>query len=640
MSKLKILLLSPTYIDEPNTMYFPIGMAYLASYIASKDFYVDGLNMNNTGYEQGLLELQKKLDKTNFDVIGMGMLTVGFEQVQKMIKVLRTMTKAKIVIGGGLTSCESNLVMEELQPDYMALGEAELIFEEILLHIYDSKNPLPKGSWSNCPNESHINSESYSVSELDSLPFPDYKLMGIEGYIKLQDKQKWAHHKSDPYIGKNIPISASRSCPFKCTFCHHAGMGAYRKHSIDYAVKFIKMLISEYNINYFMIYDELFSLNKKRAMYFCEQIMDLNIKFFCQLRVDQIDEELMMTMKNAGCVLISYGLESGSQTVLDSMQKKTTAEQIENTINLTRKAQIGIQGNFLFGDIAETKETLNESLAFQEKNKLYFADWSMVIPYPGTPLHNYALRKNMINDRVQFIKDVSNTSKYLWNKPLNLTQFTDDEYIKLYTELRELNDVNHRKMLSKVKSSEIIGKFHSNMDIECPICNNITTYDSVPFPIDEVSEVRENRASFFGFLGINIVCPKCKQEHHLLPKDIPHVKDIFISFNKKLKTFINNEQNNIVVMPGIDRYYNSISKDIELSTINPSLVLDSREYRIGEIFLNQKIEKLTEEKIVNNHDKKFIILPWVEAENAYSMLLKNGIDKKDILSWNIVEEKC
>ena len=637
MSKLKVLLISPTYVDEPNTMYFPIGMAYLASYIASKDFYIDALNMNNTGYIQGIIELKKKLYETDFDVIGLGMLTVGFEQMDNMIKVLRTMTKAKIVIGGGLTSCESELVMSELRPDYMAIGEAELIFEDILLHIYDDKQyQLPKGAWKQCEDRVISNSESYAINELDGLPFPDYDIMGIQEYINLQENEVWNHYKSDPYEGKNIPISASRSCPFRCTFCHHAGMGAYRKHSIAYAVNFIKLMKNKYNISYFSIYDELFSLNKKRAMEFCEQVKDLNITFYCQLRVDQIDKELMLTMKDAGCTLITYGLESGSQTILDSMQKKITAEQIENTIRLTRKAKIGIQGNFLFGDSLETKKTIQESLNFQERNKLYFADWAMVIPYPGTILHSRALQKNLIKDRVQFIKDVA-TSKYLWNNPINLTEFSDEEYINIYTELKELNDMNHRKVLSKIINSNIVDNFHSSIDIKCPACDTTTLYKKVPFPIDQISEVTQNRESFFGFLGINIVCPNCKQEHHLLPKEIPHVKGIFKKFNKKLKDFIKNMQDDIIVMPGIDRYYNSITSDIDILDIKPFKVLDTREYRIGAQFLDKKIEKLSDDIVKNHNTKKYIILPWIEASDVYNQLLNCGIKKENILTWNKME---
>jgi len=361
MKSLKVLLIAPTYIDSPNTMYFPIGMAYLASYISSKGYFVDGLNMSNYGLEKGLKELEEKLNREHFDVIGVGALTVAFEQIQKLVTHLRSVSDAKIVIGGGVTSCESELVIKEIKPDYMVISEGEMIFEELLSHVENpSEYNLPRGAWSLRGDEMVSNNESNAITDLDTLPFPDYELMGIDKFMELKSGELLNHHKVDLSVGKYMPISASRSCPFKCTFCHHAGMGDYRKHSVDYAVKFIKKMITEYKVEHIEIYDELFSMNKQRVMEFCDELKPLGITFMCQLRVDQIDREMLTAMREAGCIEISYGIESGSEKVIKSMNKKIHVEQIENAIKLTREAKIGIQGNFLFGDPAETSETISE----------------------------------------------------------------------------------------------------------------------------------------------------------------------------------------------------------------------------------------------------------------------------------------
>ncbi|RXJ98219.1 hypothetical protein CRU98_10685 [Arcobacter sp. CECT 8986] len=631
----KILLIAPTYINSANTMYFPIGMAYLCSYLEKKGFEIDGINMNNYGLEKGLEKVSTLLKSKKYDVIGIGGLTIAFEQIEYLIKKLRCLSDAKIVLGGGITACESEIVIKEIKPDYMIISEGELIFEELLYHIADIKKPLPKGSWSFNLNRSEIeyqNNESYSINELDELPFPDYEKMEIDKFIDIQSGEIWSHHKVDPFVGKYIPISASRSCPFKCTFCYHSGMGKYRKHSVDYATEFIKRLKEKYKITHFLIYDELFSLNKKRVIEFCEKIKKLNISFMCQLRVDQIDLEMLKTMKDAGCIEISYGIESGSNKVIESMQKKITAEQIENAIKLTREAKIGIQGNFLYGDPAETEETIKDSLKFQEKNKLYFSDWSMVLPYPGTVLHNIALSKNLINDRVQFIKDIANTSKYLWNSPINLTNFSDKEYIERYSMLKEINDKNHRKVLTKIIEAKDIDSKHSYLKVSCPTCNYESEYENFPFPFNK-ENLFKNKESFYGFLGINLVCPNCRSKHHLLPKQIPHISKEFKLFESKLKNFIKKNKN-IVVMPAIDRYFSAIKDDTNLFNISVNGVLDSREYRIGDKFLNSKVEKLSKETILKYSNKSFIIYPWVEYEKAYNLLISNGIQKEKILMWN------
>ncbi|MBL1243437.1 MAG: B12-binding domain-containing radical SAM protein [Sulfurimonas sp.] len=520
MNQTKILLVAPTYIDKPNTMYFPIGMAYLASYMKSKNYYVDGLNLSNYGLDSGLKEIQKKLMSQEYNIIGIGALTVAFSQIERLVLSIREFTDAKIVFGGGVTSCESELVLETLKADYMVISEGELIFEELVAHIEDPiSNKLPKGVWSKKGKKVISNSESYAIDNLDDLPFPDYEIMGIKEFINLQPDIGWNLHNTDMSIGKYMPISASRSCPFKCTFCHHAGMGDYRKHSVSYAISFIKEMLKRYKVTHFSIYDELFSMNKSRVMEFCDALKPLNITFMCQLRVDQIDIEMLKNMRDAGCVEISYGIESGSQKVIDSMHKKITVEQIENAVKLTREAKVGIQGNFLFGDPAETKETVQESLEFQKKNKLYFADWSMVIPYPGTVLHRLALSENLIKDRVEFIKVVADTSKYLWNNPINLTVFSDQEYIEEYTRLREQNDINHRKVLSEIIEAKRVNSKYSNLKIRCPNCSSLSQYEKLPFPLNSMKNLTEDRESFFGFLGMNIVCHHCRQKHHLLPKN-------------------------------------------------------------------------------------------------------------------------
>ncbi len=635
MSLSKILLIAPTYIAVPNTMYFPIGIGYLCSYLEKEGFNVDGINMNNLGVEKGIEELSRLLKNKEYDVIGIGGLTIAFEQIEYLIKKLRDLSNAKIVLGGGITACESEIVIKEIKPDYMVISEGEIIFKELLFHLLDSSNPLPKGVWSlnskTCTID-YKNNESNSIEKLDELPFPDYEKMGIDKFLELQSGQVWSHHKVDPFIGKYIPVSASRSCPFKCTFCYHAGMGKYRKHSVEYATKFIKKLKDKYKINHFSIYDELFSLNKKRVIEFCEKIKELNITFMCQLRVDQVDLEMLKKMKEAGCIEISYGIESGSDKVIESMQKKISAEQIENAINLTREAKIGIQGNFLYGDPVETEETINESLRFQEKNRLYFSDWSMVLPYPGTVLHNLALSKNLIKDRVQFIKDIANTSKYLWNKPINLTSFSDKEYINKYSMLKEINDKNHRKVLTRIIEAKELDTKNSYIKVSCPTCEHKSTYTKFPFPFNQ-ENLFKNKESFYGLLGINLVCPNCRNKHHLLPKEIPHIGKKFTEFENKLKEFIKKNKK-VVVMPAIDRYYNAIKDDTALFNISISAVLDSREYRINDKFLNNEVEKLCEKNIKKYNKEAFIIYPWVEYEKAYNLLISNNIPKDKILMWN------
>lgn len=640
MKSLKVLLIAPTYVDNPNTMYFPIGMAYLASYIRSRGHTVHGFNMNNVGRVEGEKYLRDLLSRERYDVIGLGALTIAFEQLEKLIRFLRPLSDAAIVLGGGITACESEIVLTELQPDYMVISEGEVIFEQLLDYIANpSGTPLPKGVWTRTPEGIISGNEGDTIPNLDDLPFPDYELMGIGQFIELQTGQTWSHHKTDPFTGKYIPISASRSCPFKCTFCYHAGMGKYRLHSIPYTIAFIKKMKEAYGVTHFSIYDELFSASISRVLEFCEAAKQLNITFVCQLRVDQVSAPMLRAMKEAGCTEISYGFESASDTVIESMQKKIFAHQIAEAVRLTREAKIGIQGNFLFGDPAETKETLQTTLDFQQQHRLYFADWSMVLPYPGTVLHAQALRKGMIRDRVRFIKDIADTSRYLWNSPVNLTVMSDEEYLQVYAQLRELNDINHRQALSRVVASRSLDGFHSAITVECPHCQTSTSYERFPYPLDARTEVSEDRSSFYGLLGINLICPECRDKHHLLSKAIPHVTPVFERFDAVLSELVRSHGDEIVVLPAMDRYFHALCEDTAILSVRPFAVLDTREHRIGKTFLDTTVQKFDDETVDSLADKRFLILPWVEAAEVYRRLIARGIPEERIVSWNFPADR-
>ena len=97
--------------------------------------------------------------------------------------------------------------------------------------------------------------EGDGIGNLDDLPLPDLDLFGMEEHLSIQSEQQFSYHESHLQGHKMLPITASRSCPFRCTFCYHAGMGKYRRHSIAATVDHIKACIAKFNVHYFMIYD-------------------------------------------------------------------------------------------------------------------------------------------------------------------------------------------------------------------------------------------------------------------------------------------------------------------------------------------------------------------------------------------------
>jgi radical SAM superfamily enzyme YgiQ (UPF0313 family) len=631
---LRILLVSPSYAPGRNTMYFPIGLSYVAAYVRQFGYEVVPLNMNHWDAEQRYQELERILQEERIDVVGITGITIAFNEIERIVQFVRPRSQAQIVLGGGITSCESELVLTTIKPDYMVVSEGELIFLNLLQAMESGRDPGEvRGIWYWKDGKPCATDEGDGIGNLDDLPQPDLDLFGMAEHLAIQSEQQFSYHESHLVGHKMLPITASRSCPFRCTFCYHAGMGKYRRHSIAGVVEHIKASIEKFDVRYFMIYDELFSANKARLIEFCELVRDLNIKWYCQLRVDQMDQLLLHRMKAAGCHYISYGFESGSDTVLESMQKKITAAQIAKAVKMTREARIGIQANFLFGDLVETEDTLQQSLDFQQENQLHFVDWSAVIPYPGTQLFDRAIEREQIPDRELFIRSMGNVSQYLWKHMINLTNLPDARFRELYVELRELNDQNHRKERTIVESGRTLSGTQSQLTFRCPTCERVETDVVIPYPPECANGGRPNLESPIGVPGMNIVCPACMRKHHLVAATIPHVARVYAQFQRSLDA-LKASQKEVVVLPAMDRFYRVVFEDVDLDGLNVAAVLDSREHRIGVSFMGRTTARLDRESATAEVGRAAIVLPWVEYETAVATLLAAGFLPEDIVCWN------
>lgn len=633
---MKILLMAPSYHPQVNSAYFPLGLAYVASYTKARGYDVDGLNLNHYPDPDRYTLLMSYVESGQYDVIGITGLTVCFNEIEKLIETIRNVSsETPIVLGGGITSCEGELVMRTLKPDYMVVNEGEVIFVNLLKAI-SGEYPASSvaGIWCWMGDMPFYTGKGPEVGDLNTLEEPDLDLLDIERHIAIQGDAQVSYHLVRYDMGKSMPVLASRSCPFKCTFCHHAGMGKYKRHDIARVVDQIEGYIRKYKVSCVSIYDELFSANRARIKEFCELLLEkqLKIKWFCQLRVDQLDQELLELMKSAGCNYISFGFESGSDTVLDSMKKKIKAVDIANAVKMSRKANVGFQANFLFGDPAESMETVQESLHFQQENELYFTDWSAVIPYAGTQIFDYAFNEGLIEDKVAFIRSQCNISTYLYKHQINMTRMNDEQYADWYIKLREINDLNHRKRLVRVKSSEYVDGWFSKLIVECPSClQEVDT--NFRYPLEAGDEGHINRDAPIGMLGVNILCPSCCRKMHLAAVQIPHIENIFTNFQKRVDQLACSGTE-VVILPAMDRYFSVFCEDISLRGLQVTAVLDSRENRIGECFMGQITQALERDSVQENIHAVFLILPWVEYRAAMDLLLQAGVSSERILSWN------
>jgi anaerobic magnesium-protoporphyrin IX monomethyl ester cyclase len=515
----KILLVVPRTLGSPyGFTNFPVGIAYISSTLKKADHDVHVLDLNDyycTIFHGSIMQmmLKRKIMEINPHIVATGGLSAIYDQIHAICEITKSLNPNLItIIGGGCVSSEPELIMENVKADFGVIGEGEVTILELLEQIENKTNKFNKvdGIIFKKDFQFIMTKSRKPIENLDEVPLPDYEGFNISAYL---DRQTLTDQDIHPYNTPRIfEIAASRSCPFKCTFCFHPVGDKYRKRSIESVISEIEYLVKKYNINYILLNDELFAGDKKWLLEFCKGVKKYNLKWQAQLRVDIVDEELILLLKDAGCIYISYGLESASRTILKSMRKHITIEQIETALELTKKHDILIQGNFIFGDQAETIETMVETLHWWFAHQDYKINLSHLIPYPGTALYHYAIEQNLFKDsRIEYLK---NSCARL--KELNLTQIPDNEFkMMLHVILGNLRPGNFEA--AHVLECKLLGcdpyqGYYYSVLIECPYCKAETMYSPI-----HSKYVKHNLRVYrdFGF-----GCRECNQRMTFMPPEI------------------------------------------------------------------------------------------------------------------------
>ena len=196
-------------------------------------------------------------------------------------------------------------------------------------------------------------------------------------------------------------VLVSRGCPYNCSFCNapfYHGMKV-RKRSPEQVVEEIENVVKEYNIRWFLLASDLFTIDKKWVYSFCKLLKEkvIKVNWMCNSRIDTIDYDLLKTMKSAGCWMITFGIESGSQRMLDSIGKHYSIEQIRRVIEDCSKLNIMSHGSFIFGLPGESRESIKDTISLTKSIPLDLAFFYLATPYPGTKL--YETTKNNINNK-------------------------------------------------------------------------------------------------------------------------------------------------------------------------------------------------------------------------------------------------
>jgi radical SAM superfamily enzyme YgiQ (UPF0313 family) len=194
-----------------------------------------------------------------------------------------------------------------------------------------------------------------------------------------------------------LPMITSRGCPFQCSFCTTSRIFGkeYRARSPKNIVDELEHIKTVYGADAFTFYDDTLTLDKNRIFKICDEIKarKIDIPWDCQTRVDQVSKEILTKMKETNCQQVFFGVESGCQTILDAVKKRTTVEQNEKAIRMAKEAGLFVSISIILGYPGETKEMLQQTLEFLRRAEPDDVYLCIATPYPGTELRRVVEEK-------------------------------------------------------------------------------------------------------------------------------------------------------------------------------------------------------------------------------------------------------
>lgn len=420
---MKVLLIRPPYTRLRKTgqiPYFPLGIGYIAGMLEKHGFEVAIYNAENPTSNKEIVlrderdvfkyrsaahrnylgavnnddhfvwnEVRETLRMFKPDVVGLSLLTVEYPGALKISRICKEYKSDIHVIWGGFHP--TNLpegCLKNKEVDIVASGEGEYTVIELCKAIAAKESDFSsiKGIYIKKGDDGiYYTGVRTLIPDLDEIPFP-------ARHLRLYPETY------DPiYMGS---IITSRGCPYRCTFCgcRNLWQKKFRRRSPSNVIKEMKELIDKYHTNHVFFMDDTFSLDKKNGMELCNEMIKskVNMVWTTGTRVDKVDDELISTMKMAGCVYVDLGIETGSERMSKIIKKDITREGVINAVKIINRYGLASGAFFMAGLLEETYEDLEDTFnMIKEINTTHIA-LNVWDPMPGSDLYDQAVEMGLI----------------------------------------------------------------------------------------------------------------------------------------------------------------------------------------------------------------------------------------------------
>ncbi len=341
-----------------------------------------------------------------------------FSSDARGVQVAKEAGAKTVAVGTHVSAVPQNTLELIPELDFVIRHEPETTFEDILDRLFNDKSldDLLGCTYRDEQGKITLGADRPLLENLDELPIPKQHLLPLDKYQM-------------PFLGKRYTwVLTNRGCPYSCTYCFEGVVWgkSVRYRSPESIYKELEYL-AEHDVRNVLFLADLFTFDRKGVMKLCDMIIDrgLKLKWTCNSRVDTIDEEMARKMKQAGCWLIAFGIESGSQTVLDNVKKDTTVEKARETITMVNRLGIKTWGYFIMGLPGETAQTARETIDFAKSIPLDIALFHVAMPYAGTEFYFQAVANGWLNTNEWTHFDMNDSSVVQYEN------FTADEILKV-----------------------------------------------------------------------------------------------------------------------------------------------------------------------------------------------------------------
>jgi anaerobic magnesium-protoporphyrin IX monomethyl ester cyclase len=392
---MKITLIRPRTGNTPDP---PLGLMILSACATRAGYSVQILDPNHddTVFLRDVLSFKP-------DIVGYSLLTTQISRARSIHAMIRAALRDCITIAGGIhPTALPEWTLRSLGLDYAVIGEGELTFIDLLNAIESGQDPAGLPGTATLRDNRFIQGPSRPlIRDLDAIPLPDRDSLAFKRYLRPPGNIR------GKYLRRATSIITSRGCPFGCVFCSSHGIfgRTIRRRSIENVMQEIHLLIDTYNIDGLWFLDDTLLESPDWLEDLCGELKRTGLPWACQAHVRRADEHLFRVMKESGCRQVEFGVESGSEKILQYLRKGCDPDDVRRAFAICRKTGIRTLANFMIGVPGETKQDADKSFRLAKEIKPDHVVITFVTPLPGSDLFDESLEKGWLPGIPDFSSD-------------------------------------------------------------------------------------------------------------------------------------------------------------------------------------------------------------------------------------------